>query len=144
MIDVRVEYVLDKPIEAVFEALSDHENYAVYSGFTRSELLRSGDKEKNGQGAVRLLTAGRASFKERITHFERPCRMDYHVEEMKPLNLPHEKGEIRLYAEGDKTRVIWISVSRMNIPIVGVLLEGLFERKASAAFLGILKYIEKQ
>jgi len=144
LINIRVEYVLDKDIEDVFAALSDHENYHSYPGFTGSELLQHGTAEKNGEGAVRLLTAGRASFKEKITRFERPHRMDYHVEKMKPLNLPHEKGEITLQSQGHKTRVVWISVSRMNIPLIGFLLEGFFERKASAAFLGVLKHVEKQ
>ena len=143
MINIRVEYLLDKNIDDVFAAISDHENYRRYTGFTDSKLLEQGHTEKNGEGAVRLLTAGRTSFRERITRFERPHRMDYRVEEMKPFNLPHERGEITLEAQGEKTRVVWISDSRLNIPILGKPLAKLMERKASRAFLAILKYIEK-
>ena len=143
MIKIRVEYVLSKKIDDVFAAISDHENYSRYPGFTGSELLEPGTAEKNGEGALRLLSAGRTSFRERITRFERPHRMDYRVEEMKPFNLPHERGEITLKSQGDSTRVVWISDSRLNIPIVGSLLERLIERRGSAVFLGILKYIER-
>ena len=143
MSNIRVEYLLDKNIDDVFAAISDHENYRRYPGFTDSRLLEPGHTERNGEGALRLLTAGRASFRERITRFEKPHRMDYHVEEMKPFNLPHERGEITLEAQGGRTKVVWISDSRLNIPILGVPLAKLMERRASRAFLGILKYIEK-
>jgi hypothetical protein len=74
LINIRVEYVLDKKVEDVFTAISDHENYYRFPGFTDSLLLEPGHSEKNGRGALRLLKAGRASFKERITYFESPVR----------------------------------------------------------------------
>ena len=143
MINIRVEYLLDKNIDDVFAAISDHENYRRYPGFTDSRLLEPGHTERNGEGALRLLTAGRASFRERITRFEKPHRMDYHVEEMKPFNLPHERGEVTLVAQDDKTKVVRISDSTLNIPIIGSLMKRLIERRGAAAFLGILRYIEK-
>ena len=58
MVNIRVEYVLDKPIDEVFDALTDHANYKRFTGFTDSQLLEAGHDEPNGKGALRLLVAG--------------------------------------------------------------------------------------
>ena len=142
MVSVRVEYVLDKPIDEVFDALTDHGNYKRFSGFDDSRLLEAGDEEPNGEGALRLLVAGRMRFKERITRFERPSRMDYRIEELKPLPLRHDRGEITLTPVDGKTRVVWISEGRLEIPLLGSLLAKPVSRRTGRAFLGILKQIE--
>ena len=57
MIKIRVEYVLDKNVEDVFDAITDHENYKRFPGFDSSQLLETGKTEKNGKGALRLLVS---------------------------------------------------------------------------------------
>ncbi len=89
MVKIRVEYMLDKPIDVVFDAITDHANYKRFAGFTDSKLLEPGHDEPNGVGALRLLVAGRMRFQERITRFERPTRMHYRIEELSPLPLRH-------------------------------------------------------
>jgi hypothetical protein len=69
--------------------------------------------------------------------------MDYHVEEMRPIHVPHEKGKIMLEVQGEKTKVVLISDSRLSLPIFGPLLARLIQRRVSRAFLGVLKYIER-
>ena len=139
----RVECVLDKCAEDVFDALADHESYERYPGFTSSILLEPGTVEKNGVGALRRLAGAGASFEERITVFERPLKMSYHCEKVRPIPLRHERGDILLEPMGDQTRVIWISEGRIRIPVVGHFFEKFMERRASQAFLMILKHIEK-
>ena len=143
MVNIRVEYVLDKPIDDVFDALTDHANYKRFTGFTDSQLLEAGHDEPNGKGALRLLVAGRMTFKERITRFERPTRMDYRIEELSPLPLRHDRGEITLEPVNDKTRVVWISEGRLKIPLIGSLLSKPVSRRGEQGFLSILKQIER-
>ena len=144
MVKIRVEYVLDKPIDEVFDALTDHANYKRFAGFTDSQLLEAGHDEPNGKGALRLLVAGRMTFKERITLFERPTRMDYRIEKLRPLPLRHDRGEITLTAIDDKTRVVWISEGRVRLPIIGSLLSKPMSRQGEQGFLSILKQIERE
>lgn len=144
MVKVRVEYVLDKPIEEVFDALTDYANHKRFSGFDDSRLLEAGDEERNGEGELRLLVAGRVRFKERITRFERPSRMDYRIEELSPLPLRHDRGEITLTPVDGKTSVVWIPEGQLKIPLLGSLLARPVSRRTERAFLGILKQIERE
>ena len=139
MVNIRVEYVLNKPIDDVFDALTDHANYKRFTGFTNSQLLEAGQDEPNGKGALRLLVAGRMTFKERITRFGRPTRMDYRIEKLSPLPLRHDRCEITLAPVDDKTRVVWISKGRVKIPLIGSLLSKPMSRRGEQGFLSILK-----
>ena len=143
MIHIRVEYVMEKSAEDAFDALTDHENYQNYPGFTSSALLEAGKPERNGLGALRQLVGGGATFKERITAFERPVKMSYHCEQVKPIPFRHDRGDIILEPMGDRTRVIWISEGQVRIPLLGPFLDRVMERRVSRAFLGVLKHIEK-
>ncbi len=75
MFDIRIERVIDKPIDRVFETLADHDNYDSFRGVKESRLLEQGQTEKNGLGALRLIDLGSVRFEERITQFERPTRL---------------------------------------------------------------------
>jgi len=142
MFRVRVERTLDKPIETVFDMLTDHEGYTRFRGISEAELLEEGREEKNGEGAWRKLTSAKGFFVERITRFERPTRIDYYVEESKPLSLRHDRGEITLSPEGNGTKVVWISEGHALVPILGTLLfDRMIENQGSAAFGGMIDHI---
>lgn len=143
MLKIRVEHIIDKPVDDVFNAISDHENYKVFPAFNESKLIEVGATEKNGLGALRQLSSGRVTFRERITGFERPNKMNYNVEALSPaVPMRQEKGEITLTSFNGKTKVIWISEAHIDVPILGFLLEKIFQRRVGAAFLGILKHID--
>ena len=142
MIKIRVEYLIDKSPEEVFDAITDHENYDRYPGFDTSALLEPGRDERNGEGALRLLANGRVRFKERITCYERPRKMSYHCEEVKPISMHHDRGDILLEPENGKTRVTWISEGRLGVPLVGFLFGKAISRRVGRVFLGVLKHID--
>jgi uncharacterized protein YndB with AHSA1/START domain len=144
MFDVRVERVLDKNIDAVFELLTDHENYTRFKGITESELLEQGNTEKNGEGALRKIVGGPNQLLERITRFERPTRMDYRIEKSSPLPMRHDVGEITLEAIGDKTKVVWVSQGHITIPVLGnLILDKSIEKQVIKMFNAMLKTIER-
>lgn len=142
MFKIRIEKLVDKPIEVVFDYLADHENYTRFKGITSSVLLAEGAEDKNGTGALREIKSGPVAFEERITHYDRPTQLHYLIEKSTPFPFAHDKGEISLSAEGDKTRVIWISEGHVNLPIVGsLILDKYVNKQGTAAFSGMLDWI---
>lgn len=145
MFRIKVERLLNKPIEEVFQFLADHENYSKFPGVDKSELLEHGRDEKNGLGALRKVVLGSICLEERITAFERPVRLNYLIEKSKPLPFLHDLGDIQLTKEGSKTRVIWISEGHINIPILGnIFFDKLINKQGAAGFVKALKWIEEQ
>jgi hypothetical protein len=106
-----------------------------------AELLEDGKLEKNGEGALRYIDAGKMQLKERIVGFERPTRMAYHIESSQPFFIEMEKGEVTLCAEGQATRVIWISEGRIKMPLIGPIMDKIFQKQFGKAFGAILKNI---
>lgn len=142
MFRIRVECVLEKPVEVIFAILSDHENYRQFPGINASRLLEVGTLEKNGQGALREIVAGQFRFVERITHFDRPWGMHYRIEALSPIPMHHLRGEITLESVDGKTRVLWVSEGHMTVPVLGLFLDKIVEYQISRAFLAILKQAE--
>ena len=59
MFHIHVERTIEKDINTVFEALSDHAAYDQFPGVNKSVLVDHGHAEKNGKGALRVIGAGR-------------------------------------------------------------------------------------
>jgi len=126
----------------VFEILADHEGASQYSGVKNAKLLKPGDSEKNGVGALRYIDLGAFKFDERITCFERPHRLDYMIEKSSPLPFKHDQGTITLEEVNDATKVVWVSKGTINIPILGAfVLDKIFERNGNKAFGSFLKQL---
>ena len=142
MFAIHITKTLDKPIEQVFDLLADHANYQSFRGIKKSRLLEQGHSDKNGEGALRLIDLGAVKLTERITHFDRPNRLDYLIEKSSPLPFKHQEGSIRLRAEGDKTHVDWVSRGYIALPIFGKLVfDPLFEFQGAKGFASLLKQI---
>jgi hypothetical protein len=143
MFNIRVERVVKKHINDVFEILVSHEDYGQLPGIKSARLLEFGREERNGEGALREVDLGALVFQERITHFERPYQLNYLIESSKPLPVRHDLGEIRLCEEGEFTRVVWVSKGHIRVPLLGNLLfDKLFNKQGTAGFHSVLKSIE--
>ncbi len=144
MATIHVERVIPAPIDAVFEAISDHERYAEFTGIKSAELLEEGNTERNGLGALRRIRSSMGiTFVEEIVRFERPARMDYLIRDVN-IPLAHESGTMQLEATGGGTKVTWISTFRVTIPVVGGLLGALAARITSFGFRRVLGDIERR
>ncbi|BEH15606.1 SRPBCC family protein [Marinobacter shengliensis] len=53
-------------------------------------------------------------------------------------------GALVLKAEGEKTRVTWISEGHVRVPLLGRMMDRLAERSFSKAFSSLLKAIERR
>lgn len=153
MFFIRVERIVKKDIDTVFDLLSDHEGYARFKSVRKAVLLEEGHTEKRGVGALRELQGEKmianlsTCLTERITRFEAPVRMDYHIEKF-TLPLRHDVGEIHLSeeetAQGNFTRVVWISQGHVKVPVLGSLvLDKLMQKQGTAVFHSMLKTLDK-
>jgi hypothetical protein len=143
MFRIRVERLIRKDIDSVFDVLSDHGNYRRFPGIERSVLLEPGKPEENGEGALRCLGSGPVEFYERITRYERPTRFDYLIERSKPLPFKHEKGTLLFVPEGGSTRVVWTSEGHIDVPLLGKLVfDRLVERRGTLLFGRLLEYVD--
>ena len=145
MFNIKVERIVKAPIDHVFEAISDHASYAKFPSVGKAKLIHEGNDELNGAGALRTVETGKFKVWERITAFERPVHMQYHIEQSQPLKINHTKGIIDLKDLGDNTtQVTWVSQGNIKLPLVGRLLDKLMKKQGTAVFHSMLKSIERR
>jgi uncharacterized protein YndB with AHSA1/START domain len=143
MARIELDKTLAAPIDEVFELLSDHAGYTRFRGFSHAELVRPGESEPNGVGALRRLATSGLRFEEEITAFERPTRMDYVIRKVN-VPLKHDGGSIRLEPSGEGTRVHWTSTFTMPIPVVGGPMAAATAVAIKRGFGRLLDDIERQ
>jgi uncharacterized protein YndB with AHSA1/START domain len=143
MFKIKVERIVNSPIDKVFEAISDHANYGLFKAVGIAKLLNEGDSERNGTGAFRTVQTGSFKVWERITAFERPIHMQYKIERSKPFTIDHYKGIIDLKDLGDgTTHATWVSEGKIPVPLIGRFLDSKMQKQGTIAFNSILKSIE--
>lgn len=136
---IRVERRLEAPPEAVFEVLADHAGYDRFDRIRRAELVEPGDPAPKGLGAVRRIWLGPLRFEEEIIAFEPPTRLDYRIREVRGLPFSHERGSIRLDADGEGTRATWTSDFEIPIPLLGPALDLAFAKQLERGFARVLE-----
>lgn len=142
MSTVHVEKTIAAPIDRVFELISDHAGYSRFPGIQGSELVREGDTERNGLGAVRRIKGRPLLFEERITVFERPTRMDYLIT---AVNAPmsHDGGSMVLSEVGEGTHVDWTSSWGYTLPVIGPALGAVLVPGVRRSFRRVLDEVER-
>ncbi|MDQ2675400.1 MAG: SRPBCC family protein [Actinomycetota bacterium] len=118
MRQIKLEMDLDAPAEELFAVMADHARYDRFRPISSSEVLREGDENLNGVGAVRRLRAKLLRFDEEITAYEPPRRLDYLILNVN-IPLHHEGGSIRFEPAGAGTHVVWTSAFRITVPLLG-------------------------
>jgi uncharacterized protein YndB with AHSA1/START domain len=136
--EVRLEVQLDAPTDGVFEAMTDHARYDRFRPISKSELIREGDVDRNGVGAVRRLSASFMRFDEEITAYEQSSRLDYLIIDVN-VPLEHEGGSIRFVPRDGGTHVLWTSAFRIKVPLIGRALGLAFGRGLKRSFTQMLE-----
>jgi hypothetical protein len=144
VVKIEVDELLRAPIDAVFEQLVDHENYASFDGVSSSKLTRTGERERNGVGAQRRVRLGAAVLWEDIVAFERPTLLEYRIVKMRPPVLRHVLGRVRLSQTSEGTRVVWTSEFELRVPLIAGVLEPRLAVKFDAAFRAMLREMERR
>lgn len=144
MIKIEVDELLRAPIDAVFEQLVDHENYASFDGVSSSKLTRPGERERNGVGAQRRVRLGAAVLWEDIVGFERPTLLEYRIVKMMPPLVRHVIGRVKLLQTSEGTRVVWTSELEVRVPGLRWLLEPQLARQFDSGFRAMLREMERR
>lgn len=112
---VVVRHILHAPIERVFAALSAYEDYAGLTGVRAARVLRYGRSRRAGVGAVREMSTTLAVFREQITGYYPPYRLDYRIIGSQP-RLDHGGASVQLEDIGGRTRVTWTTDLSVRLP----------------------------
>ena len=123
------------PPEAVFDRYTDHESWSDWAGTGRVTLVREGQPDRNGLGAVRQFVGG---MQEEVTRFERGVAMDYRI--IRGAGIKDHSGEVRFRAVPEGTEVTWRVRCSPTIPFTGRLVKTLIER----IFDRVLRSLEQQ
>ena len=140
---VRVERTIEASPDDVFEMLTDHAGYVRFRGVRSAELVREGDPDPNGTGAMRRILIGPIRFDEEITGFDRPRRMDYVIRDM---NMPfeHDGGTISVSAKENGAHVVWESTFRVPTRFGAGPLTGVTALAVRRGFSDILAAVDKR
>lgn len=135
MYKIEVEEIIDIPLDDAFRMLSDHANYHLYPGIKAATLLKSGDTERNGVGAVREVKLSGSTLQERIVGFEHNKLLEYRIIHAKPLGIDHRLGRMTFSAaEGNKTRVHWVSEFAVKVPLFGQMIDNYVGKNMTKGF----------
>ncbi len=140
---VEVKRTINAPAAKVFAEIANHEGYARFGGVEKAELIRKGEGDGNGLGAVRRLKLGAITVDEEILSFEPAKLMEYRITRMRPKLFKHILGRVELQEVAGKTDVTWSSEYEVTLPIVGSKVEQLLEKPLGSGFAGMLKAVEK-
>ena len=124
MTHAQIRQTIAAPRAEVWTRLTDHREFARWSGLREVVLAREGYPEPDGVGAIRVVRDSGLAVEEEIVEFEPPKRLAYRMLSGAPIR--NHRGEIRL--EG-ATEVIWDIHFESRIPGAGWLIRRLLERQ---------------
>jgi Polyketide cyclase / dehydrase and lipid transport len=143
MIEFTLTRTTSAPIEAVFDRLTDHANYKNVSPLRISELVRLGEPEPNGVGAIRRMGLVGPTQTEEVTVFERPTRFDYQLRSGLPVR--DHTGTVELAETGAGTHITYSVRSTPSLPIpgLGFVLGVVLKQGISGLLDGIVRAAEQ-
>jgi hypothetical protein len=128
---VEVWRVFDAPIERVWERYTDYVSWTRWARLGQVKLDPPGSPDRNGVGAVRVISNTGITVWEEVLSFESPRRMTYRVKRG-GLPMKDHLGEVVLVERGEETLLIWRSRFRSELYCLGpayrVLITYLFNR----------------
>lgn len=121
------------PRERVWRAITDHEGMVAWSPLSKVVVVRDGNPERNGLGAVRELRGLGLRIVEEVVAWEPPAAFDYTLTRGAPVR--EHRGRIELADHGGVCRITWSVRFRPLIPGTGWLLK----RVLAAALADMLR-----
>jgi len=133
---VRVEHHFDKPPEAIFAYLAEHENLADVFGAKVTRLSDGQDGERNGVGSVRRLQIGPLPpFEETVTEFVPSERIVYKITKGSPLR--GHVGVMTFAPEGTGTRFLYDIRLASPVPGLALIVRTSLTRSITQALPGV-------
>jgi len=106
-------------VDQLWSLVAEAERWKEWSFLTVSFLLREGSPTPDGVGALRRFAVGRTGSEEEVVAFEPPVHLAY--EARRGLPVRYYRGDVRLEAQGEGTRVMWSGVLEPKWPGTGRL-----------------------
>lgn len=126
--------------EQVFAVLADHRGYSDWAGLGQFKLLRRGDSEPAGRGAVRVVSSPLGEVHEQITDWQPGRGYRYRIIQGSPF--VGYWGEVSLTPATGGTRVDWSMRFRSRIPGLGWLLRHVLRGKLEQALAQLQRQLE--
>lgn len=148
MKEVCVTHDFNHGMEKVFAGISHHVEFLSTSNI-QCRLLRTGEPDPNGLGALREVRKGSILFEEAINAFEPPHAYEYRILSLRgPFNIKlpfhHEHGRLEMHEIDGKTRLVWTSRFRFSVPFFGSWIERKLASSISESFLFFLRRLDKR
>jgi uncharacterized protein YndB with AHSA1/START domain len=135
-----INRTINAPVDRVFDAFTDHRNYAKITPLRVSTLQKEGRPEPNGVGAVRKLGLAGPPILEEVVGYEKPSFFSYKV--LSGLPVKEQLGEVRLRDVGGRTELSYTVSFTPKVPRTELVL-GAVQRQAIGALVrGIAKSVE--
>lgn len=135
-----INRTIDAPAERVFDALTDHRNYARMTPMRVSTLEKEGDPAPNGVGAVRKLGLVGPPIVEEVVGYERPTRFAYKA--LKGLPVKEHLGEVALRDVGGRTEMTYTVSYTAAVPRTEPVVGAVLKQAVGALVRGIAKSVE--
>ncbi|MFI6868172.1 SRPBCC family protein [Nocardia sp. NPDC050406] len=110
---VEVERTIAAPITDVFDWLTDVTNFQRVPMVRRVTLVRPGNTNGNGVGAVRLIVTPLMRLTEEITEYTPPTQVRYRILNAIP-RLRHQDGTVDFTEVPEGTHVRWHSTFEVS------------------------------
>lgn len=141
---IHVSEVYNDSIEKVFAEISNHERFFSGGGLT-CELLKEGEDEINGNGAVRKIISRKLSFEEKIFDYQKNKHFAYVILSTNPKKpLKHDKGWLDFKEVDGQTYVDWYSHFEITTPLIGKIVGWAVKKGISRVFASRLRYLKNR
>ncbi len=140
---VHVTTIVKDDLPAVFAAITDHRKFLSGDGMA-CHVIKKGQPEANGLGAIRTVRANKYTLTEKITAFELNKSYDYLLTDIKPkINLTHHNGWLELKELDEGTQVDWHSHFTCHTPVIGHFIGWQLKKSLEKIFTQRLKQLNK-
>jgi hypothetical protein len=131
------------PPEVVFDVLTDHRRYTEITPLRRAELEREGERDPNGLGAIRVLSAlPGPPMREEIIGYERPSRFSYKI--LSGLPVRDHVGTVELRPAAGGTEITYAVKTTPTIPLAGPVFMAILKKAIRDLIAGVSKESERR
>lgn len=139
MAKIRVTQFIPRPIEEVFDLVSDHEKFLNSVEGVRAQVIKEGLPNRNGLGCKREVRAGtRVFYVEEVTKWTRPTSFEYTIRKAS-MPIRHYGSRMEFTSRPEGTEIIWTSRFDIAVPILGWAFAAYMRRQLEIVFIAMLK-----
>lgn len=118
-------------------AYTDHARWSEWTSIPKSTLIKEGNEEKNGLGAVRKLgPGGPFDAHEEILVFQANELMEYTVNKG-PLPFINHRGVVKFSDENNGTRITWHCTYETRLSFIGKIMEKITQYVFDSSLKGL-------